>query len=68
VRAARAIGWVFVAVIGWHALLAASDARRAGSDGRWGHALGYGAIAVATAVLVIAAGAHAAWSARRRVR
>jgi len=68
VRVARAIGWAFVAVIGYHALLAASDARRAGVDGSWPEVLGYAAIAVVAAVLVVAACAHAAREARRRVR
>ncbi len=68
VRAARAIGWVFVAVIGWHALLAANDARRAGADRNWAGMLLYGVIAVVAGALVVGACAHAARSARRRVR
>jgi hypothetical protein len=68
VRVARAIGWVFVAAIGYHALLAANDARRAGADGSWPKVLGYGAIAVAAAMLVIGACAHSVQEARRRAR
>jgi hypothetical protein len=64
----RAIGWVFVAAVGYHALLAADDARRASAAGRGLPALGYTAIAVAAGVLVIAACAHAARGARGRVR
>jgi hypothetical protein len=68
VRAARAIGWVFVAVIGWHALLAVNDARRASADRNWPVVLFYAVIAVAAGALVVGACAHAARSARRRVR
>jgi len=68
VRAARVIGWVFVAVIGWHALLAANDARGAGADRDWAGLLLYGVIAVAAGALVVGACAHAARSVLRRVR
>jgi len=67
VRVARPIGWVFVAFIGYHALLAATDARQAGADRSWGALVGYGAIAAAAVVLVVGACVHALHRARRRV-
>jgi hypothetical protein len=68
VRVARAIGWVFVAFIGYHALLAAADAQRAGAERNWAAFVGYGANAEATAALVIGAGVHACQRARRKRR
>jgi hypothetical protein len=68
VRGARAIGWVFVAFVGYHALLAAADAWRAGTDRSWSAVVGYGAIAVVGGGLVIGAVVHAVHRARRRVR
>ena len=62
------LGWVFVAVIGWHALLAAADARRAGADRDWVGVLLYGAVAIMAGALVVGACVNAARSARRRVR
>jgi hypothetical protein len=64
----RAIGWVFVAAIGYHALLAVADARRAGAAGHGLPALGYTAIGVVAGLLVIVACAHAVRGARGRVR
>jgi hypothetical protein len=64
---ARAIGWVFVAFIGYHALLAAADAWRAGAERRWGALVVYGAIAAAAVALVIAACVHALHRGRRRI-
>ena len=64
---ARAIGWVFVLAIGYHAVLAAHDALRAGADRSWPQFLGYAAIAVAAAALVGGAVVYAR-SSRRRVR
>ena len=46
---------MFVAAIGYHAVLAAVEARRAGSDGHWGHAVELIAIGLAAAALVIGA-------------
>ena len=62
------VGWLFVAAIGYHALLAANDARQAGNDHSWASVIGYGLIAVAAGALVIAAGVHEVRSARRRAR
>jgi len=62
------VGWLFVAAIGYHALLAANDARQAGTDHSWASVIGYGLIAVAAGALVIAACVHEVRSARRRAR
>jgi hypothetical protein len=65
---ARAIGWVFVAFVAYHAALATEDAWRAGSDRSWAALVGYAAIAAAGVLVVIGAVVHAAQGARRRVR
>jgi hypothetical protein len=52
---ARAIGWLFVAVIGYHAVLAVIEAAQAANDSHWLHAVGLTAIAVVAAAIVIAA-------------
>jgi hypothetical protein len=50
--AARAIGWVFVAAIAYHAGLAVAEGVRAAHDGNWPHAAELIAIAaVATAIV-----------------
>ena len=54
-QVARAIGWLFVAVIGYHAVLAAVRAVQAGSDGHWGHAAELAAIALVAGGIVAAA-------------
>ena len=64
--AARLIAWVFVAAIGYHALLAAHDALRSGADRSWPRFLGYAVIAVIAAALVIGAVVNA--RSPRRVR
>lgn len=52
---ARAIGWLFVAAIGYHAVLAVIEAVQAGDDGNWTHAGELVAIAIiATAIVVVA--------------
>jgi len=52
---ARAIGWLFVAAIGYHAVLAVMKAVRAGADDNWGYACELMTIAViATAIVVVA--------------
>ena len=53
--AARAIGWAFVAVIGYHAGLAAGRAAQAVSDGNWGRVVEMTAIAIAGTALVVLA-------------
>ena len=63
--AARAIGWVFVAVIGYHAALAAIRAAQAGSDGNWGRAIEMTAIALVGTALVMLAVVGALRSSRR---
>jgi len=52
---ARAIGWLLVADLGYHGVLAAIDGAHAANDHRWAHAVGLFAIAVvATAFVVVA--------------
>jgi hypothetical protein len=52
---ARAIGWLFVAAIGYHAVLAVGDAIQAGADDRWAYACELAVIAcVASAIVVVA--------------
>jgi hypothetical protein len=63
---ARAIGWLFVALIGIHAVRAASQAERAASDGNWMHAAELIAIALVATAIVIAALVGAVRSARAR--
>jgi len=53
--AARLIAWVFVAVIGYHAVLAAGDALQAADDGRWVRSAGLLAIALGAGALVVGA-------------
>ena len=67
-RVARAIGWMFVALIGYHAVRAWGRAARAVADDNWGYAVELGAIAlVATFVTVAAIGAGVrAFFTRRR--
>jgi hypothetical protein len=54
-RAARAIGWLFVAVIAYHAVRAWGQTERAVSDGDWGHAAVVVSIALVATFVVIAA-------------
>jgi len=52
---ARGIGWLFVAAIGYHAVLAVVEAVGAGADGRWAYACELLAIAcIATAIVIVA--------------
>jgi hypothetical protein len=52
---ARAIGWLFVAAIGYHAVLAVVDAVQAGADARWAYASELITIAcIATAIVIVA--------------
>jgi hypothetical protein len=67
VRVARLIAWVFVAAIGYHAVLAAGDAVDAARHGRWAHSAGYVAIALFVGGLVVGAIAYTR-AARARVR
>ena len=53
--AARLIAWVFVAAIGYHAVLAAGDALGAAADGRWARSTGFLAIALGAGALVVGA-------------
>jgi hypothetical protein len=52
---ARTIGWVFVALIAYHAVLAATQAVDAGDDGNWSYAIELAAIALVATLIVIAA-------------
>jgi hypothetical protein len=52
---ARLIAWVFVAAIGYHALLAAGDAARAAHDGQWARSAGFATIALGAGALVVGA-------------
>jgi hypothetical protein len=54
-RAARAIGWLFVAVIAYHAVRAWGQTERAVSDDKWGHAAFVLLIALVATFVVIAA-------------
>ena len=63
---ARAVGWLFVAVVGYHAVLAVGEAHAAASGGHWAHATGLMAIALIAAAVVIVAAASAVRSARAR--
>jgi len=49
------IGWLFVALIAYHAVLAAIQAVQAGSDRNWPYAAELGAIALVATLIVIAA-------------
>jgi len=63
---ARAFGWVFVAVLAFHAVRGASQAQRAASDGNWAHAAELIAIALVATALVIGSLVLAIRSARTR--
>ena len=63
---ARAVGWLFVIVVGYHAVLAVGEAHHAASGGHWMHAAELAAIALVAAVIVIAALASALRSIRAR--
>ncbi|MGO9875577.1 MAG: hypothetical protein ACLPVY_17470 [Acidimicrobiia bacterium] len=52
---ARAIGWLFVAAIGYHAVLAVIEAVQAGDDGDWTRAGELIAIAIVATAIVVAA-------------
>ena len=65
-KVARAIGWLFVAAVAFHAVRAWSQAARAASDGKWGHAAEVAVIAVIATAIVAAAIANATRSARAR--
>ena len=52
---ARAIGWLFVVAIGYHAVLAAIEAVRAAHGGHWAHAGELIAIGIVAAAIVIVA-------------
>lgn len=52
---ARAIGWLFVAAIGYHAVLAVIEAVHAAGDGNWAHAGELITIAIVGAAIVIVA-------------
>jgi hypothetical protein len=65
---ARLIGWIFVAVVGYHVILAAGDAWMAARDHRWGPCSGYAALALVGAALVVGALAHARPARRRSSR
>jgi hypothetical protein len=65
-NAARAIGWLFVALIAFHAVRAASQAHRAASDGNWAHAAELIAIALVATAIVFGALVSALRSARAR--
>jgi hypothetical protein len=52
---ARGIGWVFVAVIAYHAGLAVAEGVRAARDGNWPHAAELIAIAAVGTAIVVAA-------------
>ena len=52
---AKAIGWIFVAVIGYHAVLAVIEGGQAVTDGNGGHAAELFAIAVVAGAIVVAA-------------
>jgi hypothetical protein len=58
---------VFVAAIGYHAVLATGDAVDAARDGRWARAAGYVAIALFAGGLVVSAILYAR-AARTRLR
>ena len=52
---ARAVGWVFVALIAYHAVLATTQAVHAGKDGNWSYTIELGAIAIVATLIVVAA-------------
>jgi hypothetical protein len=52
---ARAIGWLFVADIAYHAVLAVIDGGQAANDGKWANAAGLFAIGMAAAAIVVVA-------------
>jgi len=61
---AQAIGWLFVAVISYHAVRAWGQTARAASDHNWGYATELGAIALVATIVVVAAILTAAGSVR----
>jgi ABC-type tungstate transport system substrate-binding protein len=63
---AQLIGWIFVGTIGYHAVLAVSEAAHSASKGNWAHAVELIVIAIVATALVVAAvvGALRARSAR----
>jgi hypothetical protein len=62
----RAVGWLFVIVIGYHAVLAVGEAHHAASAGHWTHAAELAAIALVAAAVVVVAVASALRSVRAR--
>ena len=52
---ARVIGWIFVVVIGYHAVLAGIESGQAADHRHWGHAIELLAIGVVAAAIVVAA-------------
>ncbi len=60
----QAIGWLFVAVIAYHAIRAWGQMARAASDHNWGYATELGAIALIATIVVLAAVQAAAKSVR----
>jgi hypothetical protein len=66
-RVARAIGWLFVVLLAIHVVRAATQARRAGSGGHWGHAAELAAIGLVAFVIVAAAVVNAVRT-RKRAR
>jgi hypothetical protein len=52
---ARVIGWLFVGVIAYHAVLAVIESAQAASDGNWGHAAELMTIAIVAAAIAVAA-------------
>ena len=65
-KVARAIGWLFVALIGYHAVSAWEQATRAASSRRWGHATELASIALVATFVVVAAIAVGVRSTRSR--
>jgi hypothetical protein len=65
---ARAIGWLFVGLIGYHAVRGFVLAARAGADGDWDHAAVLATLALVAGAIVIAAVAGALRSARAQRR
>ena len=51
----RAVGWVFVAAIAYHAVRAWGQTARAVSEHNWGYAAELGAIALVATMVVLAA-------------
>jgi len=53
-KVARAIGWLFVVAIGYHAVRGWGQTIRAASGHHWGHAAELASIAVVTTLVVVA--------------